>query len=749
MRLVQVAKALGMTGQQLRKELDSVDFGVKSSDREIPDTLAQGIVRYFAREKGIEVDMEELFGIPGEGVPKPKQTEEASLEPEQESGDEEGSGEESEEEDKKPANLNVLRKLTLEDVSNEAIQKQEKKLGTKKTKRKKKAPVAAAPKPKKKATEHQEQIKKKEGTVLLPDQITVKEFAEKCGVQVPKVIAVLMSNGVMANITQNIDYDTAAIVAAELEVTVQKQEAEGDAAVLFARNLEDLVKDEPENLAPRAPVVAVMGHVAHGKTSILDAIRETDVVQGEAGGITQHIGAYQIEHVSEGSSDVHKITFLDTPGHEAFTAMRARGAQVTDIVVLVVAADEGVKPTTIEAIDHARDADVPIVVAINKMDSPNADPERVKGELAGYNLQAADWGGTTPTVQCSAKTKMGIPDLLDTLVLMGEEAKLQGNENRQGIATVVESHLDQSLGALATVIVNTGTLRIGDPFVCGESSGKVRTMMDVHGNRIETVGPSGAVRISGLSDVANVGDIIQAVASEQKAKQLSEAMKEEGAARQKRSFADLVSRLSEGKLKQLKIVLKADTQGSLDAIAESLSKKTTDQVTVKVIHSAIGSVTETDVMMASASDGIVVAFHAPVPATTTRAAEREGVNVREYDIIYKLLEEVDALLEGLIEPEEDEQIMGHLEVKAVFMTKKSEQVIGGKVTDGILKRLTFRLMRGGEEVGTGRITSLRKVDKDVKEVKEGAECGMRTDCSTTIEEGDVLEVYLKELRKKS
>lgn len=736
MRLVQVAKVLGMTGQQLRKELETVDFGVKPTDREIPDNLAQGIVRYVARQKGLDIDVDALFG--GIGTEEEERPVERDTDAHEESEGEDA----GEQKTAQAKEVNVLRKLTLEDVSDEAIAAQKRSSGGSKQKRPGSKPTQAAkPKPKP-ATTHQQQIKKKEGIVMLPEQITVKEFAEKTGVQVPKVIQTLMTNGIMATITQNIDYDTAAIVAGELGVNVQKEEAVADAKAILSRNLEDLLRDEPENLAPRPPVVAVMGHVDHGKTSILDAIRETDVVKGEAGGITQHIGAYQIQH------DTHKITFLDTPGHEAFTAMRARGAQVTDIVVLVVAADEGVKPTTIEAIDHAKDAEVPILVAINKMDKPNADPERVMGELAGHGLQADSWGGKTPTIQCSAQTKQGIDELLDTIILMGEEAGFKANENRAGIATVVESHLDQSLGALATIIVNTGTLKIGDPFVCGEVYGKIRTMMDVHGAKLQSVGPSGAVRVSGLSSVAQVGDILQVVPTEQQAKQLLEDVKAEGALRKKKSFADLVSRLSEGKLKQLKVVLKADTQGSLDAIADSLSKKTTDEVTVKVIHSAIGSVTETDVMMASASDGIVVAFHVQVPPSSGRAAEREGVKVQEYDVIYALLEDMDALLQGLVEPVEDEKILGHLEVKGVFMTKKLEQVIGGKVVDGAIKRLTYRIMRNGEEVGTGRITSLRKGDSDIKEAKEGTECGMRTESSILIEEGDVLEVFLRELKRK-
>lgn len=743
MRLVQVAKVLGMTGQELRKELEKVDFGVKPTDREIADSLAQGIIRYFAREKGIEIDMDSLgFSLDGDeddGGPAKEKVEKEEEEKEEEQAAEPAS------------ELNVLRKLSLDGVSKEAIAKQQKKLGPKK---KSASKVSAKPSrtaaPKKDAEKSiQQQIKKKEGTVMLPTQITVKEFAEKAGVQVPQVVGALMKNGVMATITQTIDYDTAAIVADELGVTVQKEESLAEATDILSRNLDELLKDEPENLAPRPPVVAVMGHVDHGKTSILDAIRETDVVKGESGGITQHIGAYQVVYKSGSSKDEHALTFLDTPGHEAFTAMRARGAQVTDIVVLVVAADEGVKPTTIEAIDHAKEAGVPIVIAVNKMDKPGADPEKVKGELAGHGLQAEDWGGKVPTVLVSAHTKQGIDELLDTLVLLGEVNELKANANRSGVATVVESHLDQSLGALATVIVNTGTLKVGDPFVCGMTYGKVRTMTDVHGTRMQDVGPSGAVRVSGLSEVAQVGDILQVMPNEQQAKQLTEAVKDEGDKSRKRSFADLVSRLSEGKLKQLKVVLKADTQGSLDAISDSLAKKTTDEVTVKVIHSAIGSVTETDVMMAAASDGIVVAFHAPVPASTGRAAEREGVKVQEYDVIYALLEDIDGLLSGLIEPEEGEQVLGHLEVKAVFMTKKAEQVVGGRVTDGVIKRLPFRLMRGEEEVTVGRITSVRKVDKDIKEAKEGTECGLRTDSSVPIQEGDILEVFLKELKKKS
>ena len=744
MRLVQVAKALGMTGQDLRHEIAKVDFGVKPTDREIPDNLAQGIVRYIARVRGIEVDMEALgFDVSDEGAGE--KTEEKVVE---EVAEEKEVKEKASE---KKDSLHVLRKLTLENVSQEAIAKQEKELTTAKPKA---APSPSAPtrsvsKPKVSAADsHQEQIKKKVGPVQLPEQVTVKEFAEKTGIQVPKIIQALMKNGVMATVNQTIDYDTAAIVAAELGVDVLKEQGSADIEHLLTRNLEELLKDEPENMSVRPPIVVVMGHVDHGKTAILDAIRQSDVVASEAGGITQHIGAYQIEHVSKGSDEKHKITFLDTPGHEAFTSMRARGAQVTDIAVIVVSAEEGVKPTTIEAIDHAKDAGVPVVVAINKMDRPNADPDKVKGELAGHGLQTEDWGGTTPFVLTSAISKQGIDELLDSIVLLSEMEELKANPNRASVATVIESHLDPSLGALATMIVNTGTLKVGDIFVCGQTTGKVRALMDATGSRLKDVGPSGAVRVSGCDGVPEVGDILQVVSSEKEARELVQAAKLHSEQMKKKGLLDLVTRLSEGKLTQLKVVLKADTQGSLEAIKATLSKLASDEVNVKVIHGAIGDVSESDVMMAAASDGVVIAFHANVPPAVMRTAEREGVQVREYDVVYTLFEDVEGLVKGLVEPEEEEKVLGHVQVRGVFLTKKSEQIIGGKVTDGVIKRLPFRLQRDGEEVGTGRITSLKHVEKDIKEAKEGSECGMRVDTSTPVQEGDIIEVYLKEFKKK-
>ncbi|ALM09941.1 MAG TPA: translation initiation factor IF-2 [Candidatus Peribacter riflensis] len=748
MRLVQVAKALGMTGQQLRHELTQVNFGVKPTDREVTDSLAQGIIRFLARKYGKEVDMEALQGmsLDEDKAPKPPEAQGAPATP---------SAEPAAEADGSGANksVNVLRKLTLEDVSREAIARQEQAMSKSRPsgQRRRFGDRKARGVREKRdiSSTNQEQIKKKkEGVVSLPAQITVKELAEKTGIQIPMLIQTLMKNGVLATITQAIDYDTAAVVATELGVTVAKQQEEASAEDLFSRNLTELLKDEPENLVKRPPVVVVMGHVDHGKTSILDVIRETNVAGGEAGGITQHIGAYQVEHKPAGSAEVHKITFLDTPGHEAFTAMRARGAQVTDIAVIVVAADEGVKPTTIEAIDHAKEAGVPMLVALNKMDKEGADVNRVMGEMAAQGIQSEEWGGQVPFVQCSAKTKQGITDLLDSIVLLSEMHSFTANPKRSAVATVIESKLDPSLGPLATIIINAGTLHHGESFVCGRTLGKVRTMSDAHGKRFEEVGPSGAVQVAGFHSVPEVGDILQVVASEKLARDLLSAVEERRNLRQTQRFVDLVSRLSEGKLSQLKIVLKADAQGSLEALKEALAKLTTETVTVKIIHASIGAVTDSDVSMAAASEGIVVAFHVPVPSGARSIAEREGVSVREYEVIYALLEDMEGLLKGLVEPADVEKIVGHLQVLKVFLTKKSEQIIGGRVTDGTMKRLPFRIQRGTEQVGTGRITSLRKGDADAKEVKEGAECGMRVEATTLIAEGDQLEVFLKELKRK-
>lgn len=749
MRLVQVAKILGLSGQELRKELMEVDFGVKPTDREVTDNLAMGVIRFVANRRKINVDWEAVeamrTGVP-QTLEKPK--EEAGQQPEPEPA--EDSSAEPKASVKPPENLHVLRKLTLDDVSKEAIDREKKALERDKPKQLSKEEQEARRNErridmrldKKDRSEHQEQIKKKSGPVIIPLQISVKEFAEKAGVQVPKLVSALMKNGVLATINQQIDFDTAALVAMELGIEVEREQGSVSVEALLVNDLALLTKeDDPSKLVPRAPIVTVMGHVDHGKTAILDAIRSTDVVSGEAGGITQHIGAYQVIHSGK------PITFIDTPGHEAFTAMRARGAQLTDIAILVVSAEEGVKPTTIEAIDHAKDANVPIIVAINKIDRPNADLERVKGELAGHGLQPEDWGGSVPMIPCSAHTKEGIPALLEHILLLAEMEELKADPDRAAIATVIESHLDKFRGPLATVIVNTGTLAVSDIIGCGGSSGKVKALTDAAGNRIENVGPSGPAVISGFGTLPNLGDIVQVFKTDRELKAYLAAFAEKKGQETKRGFADLVTRLSEGKLKELKIILKTDAQGSLESIAEAMKKLKSDTVQAKVIHAAIGAVSESDVMMASAGSAIVISFNADVPPAVSRTADREGVNIREYEVIYKLLDDLDLLLKGLIQPVEEEKVTGHLEIRGVFFTKGSEQIIGGKVTDGFLKRTPFRLLRAGEVVGTGRILSLKNVEKDIKEAKEGMECGMRVQTSIGIEMDDVLEVFTKEFTK--
>jgi translation initiation factor IF-2 len=738
MRLVEVAKKLGITGQELRRELSQVDFGVKPTDREVPDGLAQGILRFVANKRGIEIKEDDDLEDSSDDVV----VEEKEVDSSVPTSDTEDS---SDDEDSSNKRVHVLRKLSLDDVSAEAVEKQKAAAPNAPKRTRQKAVRLPEKAAEKKGGTKQEQIKRKDGVVYLPEVITVKEFAEKTGVQIPKAISVLMKNGVMANMNQDIDFDSAAIVAAELGVDVKKEEAKVSAEGLLAGNLEQLIKeDDSALLKERPPVITVMGHVDHGKTAILDAIRKTDVVSQEAGGITQSIGAHQVEH------DGKKVTFLDTPGHEAFTSMRARGAQITDIVILVVSADEGIKPTTIEAINHAKDANVPIIVAINKIDTERSDPEKVKGELAQHDLQAEDWGGKTPTVLCSAKTGQGINDLLDCALILAEISELKANPDRNAVATIIESNLDPSLGPVGSIVVNAGTLKVGDVIVCGVTSGRVKSMIDSHGNRMEEVGPSGAAQISGLNDVPETGDILQVVEKESDARKLITEIIEVRESQKKRGIGDLISRISAGKLAVLRAVLKADSLGSLEAIEASLAKMKTDSgISTKLIHSSVGSVSESDVMIAAASDGIVLGFNVSFSSHVEKIALENGVQIRNYGVIYELLDEVESLLEGMVEEEETETITGHLEIRGVFFRKKSEQVVGGKVTDGYLKRVPFRLQRDGKDIGTGRITSLKRVEKDIKEAKEDSECGMRIDCSVQVEEGDVIEGYVKELKKKA
>lgn len=592
----------------------------------------------------------------------------------------------------------------------------------------------------KRGPKEQPQIKAKTGTVEIPSILSLKEFAEKTGLPVASVISTLLKNGVMATINQQLDYDTAAIVADELGVEIKRQEKEADVEDLFEGDLSKLLQDEKENLEVRPPIISIMGHVDHGKTKLLDYIRKTNVMAGESGGITQHIGAYQVE------KNGHLITFLDTPGHEAFTSMRARGAKATDIAILVVAADEGVKPQTIEAINHAKEAGIPIIVAINKIDKPNANPDKVKGELAEHGLQAEDWGGKTIMVPVSAHTGEGIDTLLEMILLVAEVEDLKANPHRQAVGTVVESHLDKALGPVATILVNTGTLQVGDNVVVGTSTGKIKAMHDHTGANLKTAPPSAAARISGLSKVPHAGDILQAFKSEKVAKERAEKLKTMMAEREERMSGSMVERLvsgiSSGEIKFLKVVLKTDTKGSLEAIMQSLQKVKGTDVAIKVIHFGVGNFADTDVIMASASQALLIGFHVKATVHVRKLAEKEHVDIKDYEIIYKLIEDMKAILSGMLEPEINVIELGKIELKEIFLNKKKWVIAGGKVTQGKAEaNAMVRVMRGEETLFETKLESLKHVKEDVKELEKGSDCGIKISTPKPVEPGDVLEVF--------
>lgn len=590
------------------------------------------------------------------------------------------------------------------------------------------------------------------GVVEIPDVITVKEFAEKTGIKVAKIIGELMKNGILANINQLIDFDTAQILADDMGVKLKRKRVAAGAEELMSGDISNLIKEDDSSLLKeRPPVVCVMGHVDHGKTKLLDAIRETNVVAGESGGITQHIGAYQAEKKGK------LITFLDTPGHEAFTSMRARGAKVTDIAILVVAADEGMKPQTIEALNHAKDANVPIIVALNKIDKPDANPERVKGELAEHDLLPEEWGGKTVVVPVSAVTKQGLDTLLDMILLTAEMLNLKANPDREAVATVVESHLDHNLGPIATVLVNTGTLKLMDNIIVGSTFGRIKLMKDPTGKMVQSAGPSAPVRIAGLSETPKSGDILQVVKDDSTARERAGQIKllnKKQAEEQVSATNQLITQVKAEKV--LKIIIKADTKGSLEAIKQSIAKIKDEEVAVKIIHSGVGLVSDSDVMMAAASKGMIIAFHSDFDsANVIRTAERERVEVKKYTIIYDLLENVKKILSGLMEPEVSMVTLGRAQIKQIFLTKKKELILGARVLSGKLEvKARVRIIRGttaADEdniVGKGMIDSLRKVDEQVHEVKEGNECGIKFVGDMIVQEGDIFEAYKEEKRER-
>ncbi|HXG26163.1 MAG TPA: translation initiation factor IF-2 [Candidatus Binatia bacterium] len=594
------------------------------------------------------------------------------------------------------------------------------------------------------------------GAVELPATITVKDLADLLGVNPADVIRELIKSGIFATINQLIDRDTAALVSGELGYEVAEPQTTGVAAngedgaeaPSAAAKEEIFVEEDSADLVPRAPIVTVMGHVDHGKTSLLDAIRSTSVAAGERGGITQHIGA---SDVTRGD---RRVVFLDTPGHEAFTAMRARGAKVTDIAVVVVAADDGVMPQTLEAIGHAKAAKVPIIIAMNKIDKPDANPDRVKTELTEAGVVIEEYGGDTPLVPVSAKTRQGLDDLVDMILLVADLQELKANPKRPAIGTIVEARMDRARGPVATVLVQTGTLNVGDVIVVGETFGRVRALEDEHGKRMKKAGPATPAVILGLSEVPEAGDILRVVADERAARAAVEARKAELAAKGgegsgRATLEDLYRQIQAGQAKELRIVLKADVSGSLGAITHALSQLPSDEVKLNILYEGAGEITDNDILLASASNAIVVGFNTSITDTARRAAEAEKVDVRLYDIIYQLTDDIEKALTGMLEPETVEVVEGRAEVRKIIKVGRNT-VAGSYVTDGrIVRNGGARLWRGGKVIATDRIDSLRRFKDDVREVAQGFECGIGLADTSDIQEGDIIECFTQQTVSRS
>ena len=574
-------------------------------------------------------------------------------------------------------------------------------------------------------------------SIVIPEVLTIKELAEKMKLQPSAIIKKLFMQGKIVTVNQEIDYDQAEEIALEYDVLCEKEEKVDVIAELLKED-----EESEEDMVPRPPVVCVMGHVDHGKTSLLDAIRQTNVTAKEAGGITQHIGAYVVEVNGQ------RITFLDTPGHEAFTAMRMRGAQATDIAILVVAADDGVMPQTVEAINHAKAAGVEIIVAINKIDKPSANIDRVKQELSEYELIPEDWGGTTICVPVSAHTKEGIQDLLEMILLTAEVKELKANPNRKARGLVIEAEHDKGKGPVATVLVQKGTLHVGDNVAVGPCHGKVRAMMDDKGRRVKEAGPSTPVEILGLNDVPGAGEIFMAMDSDKDARHFAETFIAESKnklieeTKTKLSLDDLFSQIKAGNVKELPLIVKADVQGSVEAVKQSLVKLSNEEVVVKVIHGGVGAINESDVSLAAASNAIIIGFNVRPDATAKSVAEQEKVDIRLYRVIYQAIEDVEAAMKGMLDPIFEEKVIGHAVVRQTFKASGVGTIAGCYVMDGKFQRdCSCRITRDGEQLFDGKLASLKRFKDDVKEVAAGYECGLVFEKFNDIQEDDMVEAY--------
>ncbi|MFX3624661.1 MAG: translation initiation factor IF-2 [Ectobacillus sp.] len=646
-----------------------------------------------------------------------------------------------------PAQQKEKRSIVDEFEENEVEEKRSKKNSNKKKKKDKKTSDtrqnrhAAAAKKGNVGKASGEAVDK----IVFSGTLTVGELAKKLGKEPSEIIKKLFMLGVMATINQDLDKDTIELIAGEYGIEVEEE------VVIDETNFETFIDetDAEEDLVERPPVVTIMGHVDHGKTTLLDSIRNSKVTEGEAGGITQHIGAYQVEINDK------KITFLDTPGHAAFTTMRARGAQVTDITILVVAADDGVMPQTVEAINHAKAAEVPIIVAVNKMDKPSANPDRVMQELTEYGLIPEAWGGDTIFVPISALTGDGIDNLLEMILLVSEVEEFKANPNRFALGTVIEAQLDKGKGPVATLLVQNGTLRVGDPIVVGTAFGRVRAMVNDHGRRVKEAGPSTPVEITGLNEVPQAGDRFMVFADEKRARQIGEAraqrlLVEQRGDKAKLSLEDLFQQIQQGEVKEINLIVKADVQGSVEALAASLQKIEVEGVKVKIIHTGVGAITESDIILASASNAIVIGFNVRPDVNAKRTAETENVDVRLHRIIYNVIEEIEFAMKGMLDPEFEEKVIGQAEVRQVFKVSKVGTIAGCYVTDGKITRdSSVRVIRDGVVIYDGKLDTLKRFKDDVKEVAQNYECGVTIEKYNDIKEGDIIEAYvMQEVERK-
>ncbi len=599
---------------------------------------------------------------------------------------------------------------------------------------------------KKKNTQDEERTKQKIfklTEITIPESITVKDLAQEMKKTTGDIIKKLLDYGIMATVNNEVDFDTAFLIAQEFGINAIKKEVVTEEDILF-----DDSEDRPEDLKPRPPVIVVMGHVDHGKTSLLDAVRSTNVIEGEAGGITQHIGAYKVE------VNGREITFLDTPGHEAFTSMRARGAQVTDIAILVVAANDGVMPQTIEAINHAKNANIPIIVAINKIDVEGANPEKVKQELMKYDLVPEEWGGNTVFVEISAKKRINIDGLLEMVLLVADVQELKANPNKQAKGVVIEARLDKTRGPIATMLVQRGTLDVGDTIVVGSVIGRIRAMVNDKGKKVKKAGPSTPVEIIGLTEVPEAGETFYEVEDEKTAKHLIEKRKRQEReksinATSKVTLNDLFSQIEKNKLKQLNLIVKADVQGSVEAVTSSLEKISNDEVQVKVIHSNVGGVTESDVTLAKVANAIIIAFNVRPEPIAKDMAQKEGIEIKQYSVIYKAIEDVEAAMKGMLDPTFEEKVIGNAEIRQTFKVSSLGTIAGCYVLDGkVTRNAGVRVIRDNVVIHEGKLASLKRFKDDVKEVAAGYECGLQIENFNDIQEGDTLEIFVMEEIKK-